>query len=1201
MSIKENRKEPTSFLELHCKLNSTENQDCDHSLLIDGHKKDAQTSLDKSLRNIPLAAESNSSRGEEHPNTNRPLKEQTGVSSKPSRGNLPKHGKFISCEILPSTQKHPRQKGEVEEVVTLRRYSAPPNGIKHVRTMSFEKAGDYENQSVSSRSPATKRHSLLHRGDTSLSLDNSGFQRCLPQCMRFVFADHEAERLYKEYYQNEKRNDFKLCLAVIFLVDLVLLCFHSYLFRHSRIYHLIALVLVGLVDVGSFLVYNFKDLPSWIWIVIPFVAWFLQIMQVLCDMWIYHVPIMPSDSVPWVLLYSYLIYVLFPVRLRVCIILGVVMTAFHLLLVVSSPGKTEYMGNQVGANLFLFFCVNVLGVVSFFFAERQQRQAFLETRQSLEAKLILEEESQEQERLLLSVLPQHLAAEIRQDLGAVVTGQFKKIYMSRHENVSILFADIVGFTAISSTCPAAELVRTLNELFARFDNLAEKYHQLRIKILGDCYYCISGAPEERPDHAVLCVHMGLSMVDAIRSVREETRSTVDMRVGIHTGGVLAGVLGQRQWQFDVYSRDVELANKLESSGLPGRVHISDKTLSFLNDEFEIIPADGASREETIKLAGIKTYLIVGVLKPYPSGTLDGAFNKDEACVTTKEEECYKPRDVRFDVRSDEEYKERLHRELLSRESDRNIWEHSRLFTLRFKSLNLERQYRGRRAITIMVSMAGFLLVISSCDFADLVLVPETLAAFQTTGSVWAHLGIPFITVCILLLTMLKTYTIYLPKFELVFFRAAELRPWVRIVSLLILVTVWIGLQTLKTIRRAFSWPEFYQNYSELNLKADKITIGQRDGFPQYLIYYCVTMYLGLTTFTHTSHLIKLAITVTITAIWCTVNNIPMKAMFEWYDFWAYGSRQPIGHRVYLSVVLVTISIAVITVNRQLELTSRRLFMWKKAVEEQKEKVADMRRKNEALVYNILPPHVAKHFLGRRKMTRFELYSKSYSAVGVLFAAMPNFSDFYTEESVNNQGLECLRFLNEVISDYDALLEQQRFKDIIKIKTIGSTYMAASGLNNEESTKPNIPVKEKWRHLADLTEFALTLKETLSNINRESFNNFVLRMGINQGPITAGVIGARKPHYDMWGNTVNVASRMESTGKAGCIQIVEATAAILREFGYLLHQRGLVSVKGKGKLMTYYVIGKKPENLSSEDENSLPGIVPEIGSVQQTKE
>lgn len=215
------------------------------------------------------------------------------------------------------------------------------------------------------------------------------------------------------------------------------------------------------------------------------------------------------------------------------------------------------------------------------------------------------------------------------------------------------------------------------------------------------------------------------------------------------------------------------------------------------------------------------------------------------------------------------------------------------------------------------------------------------------------------------------------------------------------------------------------------------------------------------------------------------------------------------------LTLLTVFIALYLMNRQFELTNRRLFLWGKQVEERKEKVADMRQKNEALVYNILPRNVAKIFLGKRQLNDEELYSKSYDAVGVLFAAMPNFSDFYSEESVNNQGLECLRFLNEVISDYDALLDQARFKNIIKIKTMGPTYMAASGLyegdaraeREVDSSQNNArtssggenndgmdELRSKWGHLEQLTEFALALKDTLNNINRESFNNFVLRIG-----------------------------------------------------------------------------------------------------------
>ncbi|CAL1273969.1 unnamed protein product [Larinioides sclopetarius] len=1045
--------------------------------------------------------------------------------------------------------------------------------------------------------------SFLSRGETELKIDRSGLQRYLPQCLQFAFAEKSAESLYREYYRIEKRRNTKILLLVLALVDIVLLATYAAAFPVRDVGQLAGQVtfllgaLLILAVVFTVVRCYAAVLPSRLWDCIPFLAWLVQLGHLVCDMWLFSVPRMPGDSVAWTLLYTYMIYLLLPLRLSVCLILSILMAFVHLLLVGVLPKPIDFTENQLGANVLLFVCANLLGCLSYFFLERRQRKAFLETRQSLEAKLILEEESQEQERLLLSVLPKHVAAEIREDLGAVVTGQFKKIYMSRHENVSILFADIVGFTAISSTCTAPELVKILNELFARFDKLSDKYHQLRIKILGDCYYCISGAPEERPDHAVLCVHMGLSMVDAIKSVREKTNTNVDMRVGVHTGAILAGVMGQRQWQFDVYSRDVVLANKMESAGMPGRVHISENTLGFLNGEFEVVPGDGMSREEALRQAGLETYFITKVLKPYPMGTLDekteqngrsGKDDKDSDNSDSDEQDETSKLTGNGEKNFEEDYKARLHQELLGRETKGHIRQQANPLTLFFKDPKLETEFRKIKDTVSLVSISGLPVISIFCTAAYFLVM---------SGSIFAIICLPSGS---MLLAIISLITICPSGLEIgpqmlrrMGYKFIE-KPGMRLGIILTMVIIWCIAHIMSTdYENSWTWPASVSlgvldgNGSNLTTVPPTFPPARlTHNFPQYLTYFAVLELIGLTVLNHLSHLIKLLLTIVIAVIQGFINLNLLQDSLDYYDDRTYGvSDHDMSHSIIQTVIVVVVAVCLILINRQLEVTSRRLFLWQKEVEEQREKVADMRLKNEALVYNILPPHVAKHFLGQSKKDE-ELYSKSYEAVGVLFAAMPNFSDFYTEDSVNNQGLECLRFLNEVISDYDALLEQPRFKDIIKIKTIGSTYMAASGLTEDCNYDPNAPLKVKWAHLAQLTEFALTLKETLTNINKESFNNFLLRMGINQGPITAGVIGARKPHYDMWGNTVNVSSRMESTGKAGCIQVVEETARILEEFDYVFEQRGLVAVKGKGNLMTYYLLGRKSDLKNSPVKSNL---------------
>jgi len=186
----------------------------------------------------------------------------------------------------------------------------------------------------------------------------------------------------------------------------------------------------------------------------------------------------------------------------------------------------------------------------------------------------------------------------------------------------------------------------------------------------------------------------------------------------------------------------------------------------------------------------------------------------------------------------------------------------------------------------------------------------------------------------------------------------------------------------------------------------------------------------------------------------------------------------------------------------------------------------------------------------------------------MFASIPDFKNYWSECD-RSRKLECVRLLNEIVCEFDKLLLKPKFSCIEKIKTVHSTYMAAAGLNESTAGGP-APAGDGAgeRNAAVMVEFAQSMATVLEHLNADSFQSFQLRIGINVGPVVAGVLG-QKPQYDIWGNAVNVASRMDSSGVMGRIQVNEETKCVLsRKGSYDWESRGEINVKGKDMMRTY---------------------------------
>ena len=919
--------------------------------------------------------------------------------------------------------------------------------------------------------------------------------------------------------------------------------------------------------------------------------------------------------------------------------------------------------------LFFHICLNIAGITTAYLSQIRLHDTYWRIGQCVLARRLLDTERDIEEKTIHSMLPHAfvddlLSAQVQiayiidmevhrgdqtvPPLLKYISAPFKLCSMDR---VSILYADIVGFTKLSSSLSASELVGILNEMFSEFDELAQRAKCETITTLGDSYICVSGCPKQDAGHADNCVELGLSIVKSLEENRKKTSRSIEMRIGIHTGSVLCGILGTKRFKFDVWSRDVTIANKIESVGKPSKVIVSSATKVYLSSMYTT--EEYIVQDKPIELKYLSLYVASRYYKrSLPVGSTSmvwkhrikdiESFGKGHH-LDDKETSKNEMTDWSVDKKDSNTLRDILKRRMslsleineqpaislrdsLSRQShlqqcasytevanprrqheiglDKKIVElmeaekvnfdsyfdpRLKFFTAFFANKELESRYRnhGRDLVdpqkgTAMETELGFHLtkfsylvdVIALMIIFILIMIGSAISLGGGTAFIYTStplyqswliiLIFGLITQSIILACVLA---IYIPdRFPKKFADLSQymINWYVRsfVALYLIYYPMCIVIVTLT------------QCYSTGFSSIEDLLHVQMSLYITIIVLICSINFMGVVDIAKiVGGVCSAALTVGLIAgvhlhmcgVKLTTNSTSTVSgtVVPNRNYTAQESQLNILHNYYNrhitpeAVILFLLILAILTVvNRMSEVSVRLSFVGRIEAAANKQFTRQQKNQVEWLLYNIIPPHVAMELKSSGR------YSCNHDCVGVIFASIVNFNDLRWEGEEAS-----FRLLNRIIREYDMLLDRAHFSLVEKIKTIGSTYMAASGLN-----LPN--TADKVSHLVQLVNFALQLNDVLRQVNIlvPGFA-FHLRIGLNYGPVTSGVVGSRKLMYDIWGDTVNVASRMDSTGKVFKIHMPEKCLTMLAPY-ITWEVNRTVDVKGKGSMKTVFVTGRK---------------------------
>lgn len=711
--------------------------------------------------------------------------------------------------------------------------------------------------------------------------------------------------------------------------------------------------------------------------------------------------------------------------------------------------------------------------------------------------------------------------------------------------------------------------------------------------------------------------------------------SVVYRAGIHTGSVFCGVMGTKRFKFDVWSKDVRVATKIESTGNADRVLISSATKSFLSDDyaFQRIPTPSGVPE----ISHLKLYFVES-LSPPAGQELESSVLKDDEelepyrslpprtslsmCESPVRKAppslcpCWRPQDTAppvlrplrtatsiVDIISRQKQLQRCtsYVELpvpkpanenndkiveLMEEQNVNFETYFdpklQVLSLHYHDADLEASYRNHGQDLDDGSNAGMAEITLGFRITKLSYMIDTTVLFInylliTIGSVvcltsegtleqiWSSLlAVVVFGLLVEILIVIFVSAVFAPKlFPKKFsnFACFIVNWYARSIVALFMIyypmaIVCVSIAQCKTGFASVAGLAHVQMAFFITILVLISSISFMD--VSYLVK-CIGGFLsgalaiGMIVGVHMTLCIESSklLNHTDASFENPHGRITPTESPETYVM-TYFTRHVAPETM---VLLLLVLILLMVVNRMSEVSVRLSFIARIEASARRRLARLRKAQAEWLLFNIIPNHVA------RELRKNGKYSRNHECVGVIFASIVNFREFQLKTP--NSDEESLRVLNLIISEFDALLDREQFSSIEKIKTIGSTYMAASGLSLDSQGN-------SVQHLLELVDFSEKLIEVLEHINTQ-MPGFVFRMriGLNFGPLTAGVVGCQKMLFDIWGDTVNVASRMDSMGLVNRIHMPEA--CLTRLGPYVKHDANkVINVKGKGEMRTVFV-------------------------------